>query len=123
MKLSEAIRLGAMLKPQGVLFALRNGKTCALGAAMDAIGALPQRRWFKWLPVADLEPAKARWPELNRIIRHPCSGRKWRLRRVIWDLNDIRGWSREQIADWVEQIEREQLASSAPSEVEAPVTA
>lgn len=38
MKLSEAIRLGSMLKPQGRGHLLFEDKTCALGAACEADG-------------------------------------------------------------------------------------
>ncbi len=40
MKLSEAIRLGAMLKPQIKQDHYHNGSTCAFGAALDAVGQL-----------------------------------------------------------------------------------
>ena len=44
MKLSEAIRLGAMLRPQAFSASTRHG-TCAVYAALDAIGQFNNRRY------------------------------------------------------------------------------
>lgn len=73
MTLSEAIRLGSMLKAQsygGMLFA---GRTCALGAAMDAIG-----RWsgFEdtapgWFESESYDVLCATWPIAKRPTLHP----------------------------------------------------
>lgn len=46
-----------------------------------------------------------------------------RLRRehsavVVWDLNDGHRWTREQIADWVQTIEEQQLVPCAAPSVE-----
>lgn len=104
MKLSDAIRLGAMLKPQGVRgFLDDDGNTCALGAAADAIGRLSDLLDGRFQEVAQ-------WPFLNKPVAHPVT----QQRRAMWDvvttLNDIYGWTRERIADWVETIEREREA-------------
>jgi len=40
MRLSDAIRLGAMLKPQAYGGFHFEGRTCAMGAALDACGRL-----------------------------------------------------------------------------------
>lgn len=79
MKLSEAIRLGALLHPQCFdTMVLHNDSgsvvgTCALGAAAEA--------GFKLHTVDIL------------------------LRSKITRLNDRAGWTRERIADWVESFE------------------
>lgn len=99
MKLSEAIRLGAMLKPQG--FGHGSGyphasATCALGAAYEAsdCGA-------GW---ASLEK---RFPVVNALpLKCPTCGKA--NPGMVPHLNDDHRWTREQIADWVESIEREQ---------------
>lgn len=52
MRLSEAIRLGAMLKPQGFGSYFRHGATCAMGAAIEAVGGAND----DW-PVMALTPA------------------------------------------------------------------
>lgn len=96
--LSEAIRLGAMLKPQG--FGLTFGEaTCALGAALEAVGATTQA---DWMPVYRL------WPITSIRVLNPVCGREMLLGSTCWILNDKHKWTREAIADWVEQIERAQ---------------
>lgn len=105
MKLSEAIRLGAMLKPQafgalygelavvspGDVLGLRAIATsCALGAAHDA-------GWRGTVP--NITPCCP-----------VCSGRSYApagpVAATVMHLNDGHRWTREQIADWVETIEQ-----------------
>jgi hypothetical protein len=95
-RLSEAIRLGAMLKPQGFWSLLTaDGHTCALGAALDAIGASPSH-FDEFL----------RWPVLTSSVTHPVTGTWWvSAYGCIADLNDTHRWTREQIAGWVASIE------------------
>lgn len=103
MKLSEAIRLGAMLKPQG--FGVNSIKsdspdTCALGAAADAVGITHD--------YADIYTA---WPWTAKNCKSPFDDRLLFRRdhedalSIIWKLNDVHRWTREQIADWVATIE------------------
>jgi hypothetical protein len=108
MKLSEAIRLGAMLRPQGRIdFFSADGKSCALGAALEARGiqhrilATPAEsdaiygqlyRWWPWLRVLSIDAITYR--------------------------NDVEGWTREQIADWVATIEPPEEAQSAAAATE-----
>lgn len=40
-----------------------------------------------------------------QTVAHPVDGRKAALRGVIMDLNDRHGWTREQIADWLETLD------------------
>lgn len=117
MRLSEAIRLGSMLKPQSIdgyqrriplaLFGYVAGYrvvgTCALGAALDAVGALRPRP-----QQCDAELAH-RWPWLF----HTTNGTSaW---SQITSRNDEHGWTREQIADWVETIEAERHDADTPA--------
>lgn len=119
MKLSEAIRLGAMLKPQtfgrisgpvdgprlpgdvlGLRFALG---TCALGAAYDA-GWLRQREDVGVHDAPMYCPACGQWSyadEVDALVNH-----------IVMHLNDEHRWTREQIADWVESVEH-RLAAPA----------
>lgn len=110
MKLSEAIRLGSMLKPQarGVFYNCDNKSTCANGAALDAIGALDTDEECSSLNNTRLCEA---FP-LAAATGHGCPvcgtpqtiGGEFYW--VIAHLNDsIHKWTREQIADWVETIE------------------
>lgn len=107
MKLSEAIRLGAMLGPQcryeseskrgdvvarcalgGALFAATGRSTYASGR--DRI-ATARRLW----PVAAVRPAAC----------SECSYEANDVLHGIVHLNDMHVWTREQIADFVETIE------------------
>ena len=116
MQLSEAIRLGAMLRPQARGWLVRDvfvptrgwrgwlgrGKmttgTCALGAALEAVGM-----------AADLGSVWHMWPwTLNRSELCPVCpvcGIARMASGIIWHLNDSHDWTREQIADWVATIE------------------
>jgi hypothetical protein len=122
-KLSEAIRLGAMLGPQcfSRLFD-ESGGSCAIGAAIEAVG---QANKGRWLPVGrywnedDLvfyDAARAHilayqvpihWkPVFEAIEQVQCPvgcGRE----ASIPHLNNLHRWTREQIADWVERIENQ----------------
>lgn len=105
MRLSEAIRLGAMMKPQCTCgFLYFKGTTCAVGAAMDAVGQLEAR--------SGVWEAGEVFPLLRTIVRSRPEGVSLRgtysLGDLIWRLNDRFGWTREQIADWVSEIEKEQ---------------
>lgn len=115
MRLSEAIRLGAMLKPQGkgndAMNWMKSNRTCALGAAAEAasitgsahVGSEGENIY---------NGLKDRWPELTKYIHCPECGFRY-PNLSIWHLNDQHGWTRERIADWVATIE--------PQEVTAPV--
>lgn len=118
MRLSDAIRLGAMMKPQhrGGILSSDGTKTCALGAALDALGKLDEwltRRasnavdWAEWF-------GNALPPDSYRSVKWPPAAHKmiygdtqYPLATVVTVLNDVNGWTREQIADWVEQVEKE----------------
>jgi len=110
MKLSEAIRLGAKLRPQckGSFFCY--GKlegSCALGAAYEGYYG---SRGDSTEGVAS--SVSARFPILRLLVDRTkvpdcISGENDRflLNNVVTSLNDYKGWTREQIADWVEGIE------------------
>lgn len=107
MKLSEAIRLGAMLKPQAHReFLTTEGASCALGAALDAVGGLSS--------ISSFHDIAARWPwTRGKAVRCPsCAAGAAAIHTSPDDildnvviLNDVHGWTREQVADWVETIE------------------
>lgn len=111
MRLSTAIRLGAMLKPQGTKLLHADGRTCALGAALDAIGKLEASGEIVDDPYATLVEE---WPELHCLVVLPTEPTQCGLlRTVVAVLNDFDGWSRERIADWVAGLERQRDASAA----------
>ena len=108
MKLSEAIRLGSMMKPQAFRAFYINGGSCALGAACDAIGinALIMSEW----PIA--------WRTfLDDFRLCPECGHETKPGQLhtISHLNDSHRWTRERIADYVETVE---LAKVMPVETE-----
>lgn len=124
MRLSEAIRLGAMLKPQafgsfftrgsdvtvvGDVLGLRRtaDSTCALGGALDAVGAL-EFSALEWVAYG----LPSRWPVLRVAATCPecgeCCGAQGVWDVVAVHLNNKHRWTREQIADWVESIEQAQ---------------
>jgi hypothetical protein len=134
MKLSEAMRLGAMISPQSRagIQETRDGvrHTCALGAALEASGALKPTpttgpglnhrgsatsdfgynvcpEWYHLLESYQLHP--------EFLIKS-----KVQLVRIISSLNDRYGWTRERIADWVETIENQQEQAN-PIEVDEAV--
>jgi hypothetical protein len=97
MRLSEAIRLGAMIRPQAFRTLLTDDGACALGAALLAVGARPEEA----VPLA-----LNRWPWASTVSADcPRCGRSRAVFRVIAHLNDRHRWTREQIAKWVAGIE------------------
>lgn len=117
MKFSEAIRLGAMMKPQafGKTFD-GEGRTCAVGAAYDAIGKLTA-------PGFAIDQLNEVFPIIATLHKKSCPVCStddfgwW----VIPHLNDEHKWTREQIAEWVEMIERAQEQPQA-AEISTPVS-
>lgn len=109
MKLFEAIRLGAMMKPQA-FDDYTPGHSCALQAANDAIGN--PTHWKSLCRYFDV---------LNTIAARPdrCIDFSFdTLTDVIWHLNDDHKWTRERIAVRVETIE--QPAVEQPPAEELP---
>ena len=92
MKLSEAIRAGAKLRPQAFSGFFKDGGSCAFGAAYEARTG----RTLTPLPV-DTDVLCV-VPEILDAA----------LFSAITDMNDEKRMSREQIADWVEEQERKQ---------------
>ena len=97
MKLSEAILLGAMMSPQTFRALFRDDGTCALGAALLAVGPASEpalRSVFK------------RWPWAMTVSADcPGCGHSCPVFGVITHLNDTHRWTRERIAGWVASIE------------------
>lgn len=110
MKLSEAIRLGAMLRPQSFSSDLHDGGSCALMAAAEASGISGG-----WMEIGE------RWPWTDELgIECPVCGREseaWEVIAVC--LNDEHKCTREAIADWVATVEpQEEEAQPARQEAE-----
>lgn len=86
LKLSDAIRIGAKLRPQcfGV-YATRYG-TCAIGAALEATGRAPDQHCIAIEDVAGFFGITQ-----NLIVQ-------------VVGKNDVDHMTREEIADWLESI-------------------
>lgn len=89
LKLSEAMRIGARLRPQcrGDLF--DSVGSCALGAAYE--GMTGKTDAFFHSDVSDL------FPQILGV-----NGDLNEIGREVLEKNDGDGWTREQIADWLE---------------------
>ena len=97
MRLSEAIRLGAMMSPQAFRTLFTRDRACAWGAAMLAVGATRERT---------AGSARSRWPWAFTVSVNCPSCRRSRLVcEVIAHLNDDHRWAREKIGAWVAGIE------------------
>lgn len=106
MRLSESIRLGAMLRPQAFGVTANATGTCALGGALAAIGV-----------AGTYNDALDHWPVASLKVQHPIHDYEHVLYGVVRSLNDEHRWTRAQIADWVATIEAQQ----APTPIETPV--
>ena len=112
MRLSEAIRLGAMLGPQcfGDGFGPNNA-TCAIGAALLAAGQKDSSvSIWEVFPITSL-PYKCPVCGAGSNYLHIKHGFGW----AITHLNDAHRWTRERIADWVEGEERRLGYFDAPA--------
>ena len=103
--ISDAIRVGAVLRPQIRRNMMRNGGTCALGAAAEAIG-LEEIESGCYSELIRLYP----YLETTGILCPVLSGCSMGMQdptlgRAITHLNDDHGWTREAIADWLEREE------------------
>lgn len=109
MRLSEAIRLGAMLKPQAYGPFSSIG-SCALRAACDAVGIHDRLEGlFNYSELA------VHFPLLRTLHQScPVCGRRDDLMFVSYHLNDAHHWTRERIADWVESLEMQLQEQPAP---------
>lgn len=143
MRISEAIRIGSLLRPQafGAHFS-EDGGSCATGAAMEAIGIEPAVPVITDVTTLIGNPIYVKWRATPGYVRRfdlvcpvcgdPCLDKVYTicgnpspggLVAIIVHLNNEH-WTREQIADWVEQVEREAgLWDTVEPEPGNPVTA
>jgi hypothetical protein len=112
LRLSEAIRLGAMMKPQrGILptWGAKYGEGyCALEAAAVAVSS-----------TANLLSIRDLWPWVLSKAKCPYScGFEFDVEGAVGHLNDHHRWTREQIADWVATIEAQTEQDAKAGKVE-----
>lgn len=103
MKLSEAIREGARIRPQGFMYSFSKNEqgeicSCAWGAAQEAIFGFPFMEDISGAVMYKTHPK-----ECATFIENPVTGQRYDLPSVITDLNDASRWTREQIANWLEK--------------------
>lgn len=104
LKLSEAIRIGAKIRGQCKTFPFNQDRSCALGAAYEAVYGAPDGA-DGTLHMSDVSaPILAAFPFLNSpsVLMRDGPMKSDRLMDDVWRLNDQLGKSREQIADWLE---------------------
>lgn len=106
MKLSEAIREGAKLRPQTHRRYWQPNGSCALGAAVEATkGSVAASS------VSIREHLNEVWQGLRDTYKYcPVDCCRWQRHEALYDvpaivvhLNDDHDWTREEIADWVEK--------------------
>lgn len=123
MLLSESIRLGAMYGPQlrGILTD-GTGASCAIGASMLAVGMKPLEFGGGWTFI-DKHTLADKFPSLDNDYR--CDEREFES--TVWDhivyLNNVKGRTREQIADWLVESgnDCEAVLPEAVDQAENPV--
>ncbi len=106
-KLSEAIREGAKLRPQafGFMFNKRDGIwcSCALGAAREHVfGIGPGGCTTSANDITAL--AQQCGIDLGQMCVDPQEQTHTMIHTVILRLNDEYHWTREQIADWLQTM-------------------
>lgn len=108
MKLSEAIRLGSMMKPQAFGVVIDGSGSCALMAAADAIGigreygVIGYQDLYNAFPVLHIKAVCPVWFCVHQ-------GSTTDLMHVVWHSNDALRWTREEIADFVETFEAKEI--------------
>jgi hypothetical protein len=120
MKLSEAIRLGAMMKPQAfgpqIGSSTTKDKSCALQAASEALSLTWTHATAAYSELFNL------YPFLRQSAICPMTGLIHDdTMQTIYLLNDVHKWTREAIADWVETIEEKEAVAVAPVTSAPPV--
>lgn len=112
MKLSEAIRLGAMLRPQAFGVSFDGVGTCAWGAADEAMGVKVHPQMSRYPNCGTRRPEWS-WTACG-MVSCPVCGVPYVASSIIsLHLNDFHKWTRERIADWVETIEPQETTHDA----------
>lgn len=111
-KLSDLMRQGSQLRPQAFRDYVQRGDegevcTCAIGAAYEAItGKLPpsQNEDYDACPMVNREIERETGIALGFYsTKNPVTHNWETLTGLISGLNDAHKWTREEIADWLEQ--------------------
>jgi hypothetical protein len=84
MRLSEAIRLGSMLKPQQRGGYLDRHGTCALGAASEALGMAPDLQTQAGRSCVPYLTLSRAYPWLDSLLEHPETHQPMRGYEVVY---------------------------------------
>src|SRR5262245_33449068 len=115
MRLSEAARLGAMLKPQAYNGRADGGGSCFMRAATEALGIADVE--CEGLSIINHRELQDRYPVLLESAHGLVKPEDMPIRDfayypllfdvsvAIWTMNDTKHRTREYIADWLEPIE------------------
>jgi hypothetical protein len=104
MRLSEAIRLGAMMTSAARWTFFENGGACALGGALRAVGVTPDESMTGEFNDRSLVE---RWRWAASDVRCPACENHGFVWFTIMHLNDDHEWPRDAIGQWVATIEPE----------------
>lgn len=118
MLLNEALRLGAMLRPQCSDYFFDGTSSCAIGAVFEATGVATPITGVNQVHVDALVRM---FPILKMsICRTPEGKTSHPLWNVIMEMNNY-GMTRESVANWVQEIEDHWVAQLAqPASTPAP---
>jgi hypothetical protein len=100
LKLSEAIRIGARIRPKCTSALFDEGRSCALGAAYEAVYGYPGDGHYGF-PAMDGRLGLRFGEALSRAFPALYDSQRYLLHEVFAH-NDFHEWTREQIADWLE---------------------
>jgi hypothetical protein len=114
MTLSDAIRLGSMIRPQAFEWLFSDGGSCALGAALEATGTEYRANCF----MEDaMNSMPAEW-QMGATVCPACPACSSRI-LIITHLNDSHKWTREAIAAWLETVDQPTVEAVEHVAVEA----
>lgn len=108
LKASDALRVGAKIRPQVFGFVYESGGTCAVGALFEgAFGRLPDT--LMGAPcITEGEYARLlnAYPELSGATPPcpVCLHTSATAYGMMQHLNDGHSWTREEIADWLDSV-------------------
>ncbi len=97
MRFSEAIRIGARRRPQTKFRLFADGRSCAMGAAIEALTGLTDIN-------IDLSRLRAAYPWAWKIDTYACPldcTIQYSISEIIMYLNDCHEWSREALLSFI----------------------
>jgi hypothetical protein len=104
--IAELMREGTTFRPQAKLAIFNSyGEACALGSALEALRGKGTLSLETTTDEAVDELSEATGQDLRNHTNDPIDGEKnYTIYEIITGLNDSNGWSREQIANWLDTV-------------------